>query len=68
MGDNGDDDLFAAPFLEQSHPLAAAVGAPQVAAAAGVEAAVVRAMITVAIASNAGSSIKIYAGSTSNKN
>lgn len=42
-----------APLLEQAHPLAATIGAPQVAAAAGTVAAVIGPVVAVAAASYA---------------
>lgn len=45
-------DLFASPFLEQTHPLTPTVGSPQVASTARIVAAIVGSVVTVAIASD----------------
>lgn len=56
-----------APLLEEPHALAAAVGAPQVAAARAVVATVAGAVVTVTPPPHTRSSININARSTSEK-
>lgn len=53
VSEGGQRGLLLAPLLEQAHALAAAVGAPQVAAAARVVAAVVGPVVAVAAAPDA---------------
>jgi len=56
-----------APFLEEAHPLALAIGAPEVAAAAGAVAAVLGPVVAVAAAPYAGSPKQVYQRGTSTR-
>lgn len=69
LGERGSLRVLAslAPLLEEPHTLAAAVGAPQVAATRAVVATVAGAVVTVAPPPHTRSSININARSTSEK-
>lgn len=56
-----------APLLEETHPLTLAIGAPEVATAAGAVAAVLRPVVAATSASYAGSPIQVYQRGTSTR-
>jgi len=56
-----------APLLEETHPLTLAIGAPEIAAAAGAVAAVLRPVIAVAPASYASPPKQVYQRGTSTR-
>lgn len=56
-----------APFLEETHPLTLAIGAPEITAAAGTVAAILRPVIAVAAASYASPPKQVYERGTSTR-
>lgn len=67
MEEGGGEEDPLAPLLEETHSLALAIGAPEVAAAAGAVAAVLRPVVAITATPYASSPIQVYQRGTSTR-